>query len=437
MDPKPSSGNCPNTLLVGAPRVTGSERYVRHSADISLLTPAGRQDFGELWFEAERPWAWEAPDAEIFLLAVYQWAMALNADVRIDGTVTHGLLANLEEFGEAWVRWIPKTYKRIRVFAQAVQEPSLPAAPFDAVAAFSGGVDATFTAMRHAKAQVGYRSRKLQACAFIHGFDIGLDDEAAYEHAFEGARRTLDDVKVPLVRIRTNFRQLVPVSWEDAHVAALAAAMHTVQGVARAALVGSTKAYDELVIPYGSLPITDALLTSERMQIIHDGASHTRTQKVAAIATWPAGAQGLRVCWQEASMGRNCGKCEKCVRSMLNFRVSNLPIPDCFDEPLKPARILKAKMRAAPIFKEYYSLFMHGLKHGASPTILVPIAIVLGFAPIRWLWSNGLALPGRVIRKLGRMRAAKRAGGAPSVPAAMIPKCAKPAVFENTRSRTV
>ncbi|WP_085317686.1 hypothetical protein [Derxia lacustris] len=434
MDPKPSTGASPNTLLIGAPRVVGSERFVRHSAEISLLTPAGRQSFGELWFEAEKPWAWDQPDAEIFLLAVYQWAMTLHADVHVTGAVTHGLLANLEEFGEAWARWIPKNYKRIRVFADTVLEPLLPAAPFEAVAAFSGGVDATFTAMRHAKAQVGHRTRKLKACAFIHGFDIGLDDQAAYDHAFESASRTLADVQVPLIRIRTNFRQLVQVSWEDAHVAALAAALHTVQGTARVALVGSTKAYDELVIPYGSLPITDALLSSERMAVIHDGASHTRTQKVAAIATWPAGAQGLRVCWQEASNGRNCGKCEKCVRSMLNFRVSNLPIPDCFDEPLVPWRILKAKMRAAPIFKEYYSLFVHGLKHGASPTILVPIAIVLGFAPIRWLWSNGLAFPGRALRKLGRMRAAKQAA---SAPAALIPPAASKPTYENTRTGTL
>jgi len=431
LESKSSPGCSPRTLLIGAPRVVQGERFVRHSAEISLRSPAGREIVGELWFEAERPWAWEAPDAEIFLLAVYQWAMQLGADIEVSGGVTHGLLANLEEFGEAWVRWMPRTYKRIRVVADEVIEPYLSAAPFEAVAAFSGGVDATFTAMRHAKAQVGQRTRRLKACAFIHGFDIGLDDQAAYDHAFESARRTLDDVKVPLIRIRTNFRKLVPVSWEDAHVAALAAALHTVQGTARVGLVGSTKAYNELVIPYGSLPITDPMLSSERLGVIHDGASHTRTEKVAAIATWPAGAKGLRVCWQESSNGRNCGKCEKCIRSMLNFRVSNLPIPDCFDEPLVPWRILRAKMRAAPIFKEYYSLFVHGLKHHASPTILLPIAFVLGFAPIRWVWSTGVALPGRVVRKLGRMRRARR--GMPAQMSIVAPVAAKPP-FEDTRT---
>ena len=38
----------------------------------------------------------------------------------------------------------------------------------------------------------------------------------------------------------------------------------------------------------------------------------------------------LRVCARKIVGGRNCGRCEKCVRIILNFRVAGLPIPPAF-----------------------------------------------------------------------------------------------------------
>jgi len=63
-----------------------------------------------------------------------------------------------------------------------------------------------------------------------------------------------------------------------------------------------------------------------------DGATHSRTEKVKEIADWKVGIDNLRVCWQGGQKDRNCGKCEKCIRTQLNFLATGNPIPKSFPD---------------------------------------------------------------------------------------------------------
>jgi hypothetical protein len=40
------------------------------------------------------------------------------------------------------------------------------------------------------------------------------------------------------------------------------------------------------------------------------------------------------VCWEGVDQGRNCGVCEKCIRTKLNFLAAGIESPECFQEPL-------------------------------------------------------------------------------------------------------
>jgi hypothetical protein len=57
------------------------------------------------------------------------------------------------------------------------------------------------------------------------------------------------------------------------------------------------------------------------------------------ICDYPEIAARLRVCWQGPQTGANCGRCEKCVRTKLNFAANRQP-PLCFDDQLTHAQIL-------------------------------------------------------------------------------------------------
>jgi len=99
---------------------------------------------------------------------------------------------------------------------------------------------------------------------------------------------------------------------------------------ARTGLIAGEFAYH--VVPrWGVHPLTDPLLSSEAFRIVHDGAAFTRMEKVETIADWPEALQDLRVCWAGTARDRNCGRCSKCVRTILAFRSVGLPLPPCFE----------------------------------------------------------------------------------------------------------
>ena len=63
-----------------------------------------------------------------------------------------------------------------------------PARSARAIAAFSGGLDSTCTAIRHTRGLAGWRTEALGALLLVHGFDIALDRAAEFDGARERAR---------------------------------------------------------------------------------------------------------------------------------------------------------------------------------------------------------------------------------------------------------
>jgi hypothetical protein len=127
--------------------------------------------------------------------------------------------------------------------------------------------------------------------------------------------------------VKTNWRQVVSEDWEQDFGAGLAACLSLFASVASIGLMGSDEDYAHFVLPWGSNPITNHLLSSGSFRLVTEGGGLTRTQKVAAISKVPAVAERLRVCWQGPQTGHNCGVCEKCMRTKLNFLAVGGEIP--------------------------------------------------------------------------------------------------------------
>ena len=87
---------------------------------------------------------------------------------------------------------------------------------------------------------------------------------------------------------------------------------------------------DYLEEPQGSTPWTDPLLGSDAFRIVHDGAGYTRMQKIDSLLSWESALPFIRVCFERKGVKINCGKCEKCIRTILSFRVVGAGLPSCF-----------------------------------------------------------------------------------------------------------
>lgn len=298
------------------------------AASVRLEPPLN--GFDELW------WRTTATDtmtpgsvADAALLAVVMPAMANGLDIVIDGApVSSALLANLTEAQRAWSDWQGWRPVQIQASSAGTTTTSPPSA--GALAAYSGGVDSTYTLWRHLEGDAGHQRRRLDAAMFVSGFDIPLGDPTLHA-AIHRALPPIESRGVPVVVAETNIRDLHP-DWQRYHGFALASMLTFAGGSQQAGLVAASDTYARPMLGWGSNPITDHLLSSDGLQIVHDGCTD-RVEKVRAIAEWPDALDALRFCWMGPAYDRNCGRCLKCITMAMILRTLELE-PSCFDHPV-------------------------------------------------------------------------------------------------------
>ena len=158
-------------------------------------------------------------------------------------------------------------------------------------------------------------------------FDIPLEEEGMFRYAFERAEAVTRSLGIPLFPVRTNYRVLYRRGWKHMHGLALAAALQQFKGIAGTALLAASAAYDFPLGAWGSSAAVDHLYAGGGFRFIHDGAAVQRRAKCLAIAEWEAGYNGLRVCWEGPDPSRNCGRCEKCLRTLIDCMLLDLAPP--------------------------------------------------------------------------------------------------------------
>ena len=69
-------------------------------------------------------------------------------------------------------------------------------------------------------------------------------------------------------------------------------------------------------------------------QVVHDGAEAERIDKARKLMESPVALRNLRVCFETPEGGYNCGRCEKCFRTMATLRILGVLDRATFDHPL-------------------------------------------------------------------------------------------------------
>jgi hypothetical protein len=282
------------------------------------------------------------PSCEGFVLTALFYAMRHGTTLRVHGSLTQVGLYNLEEFVAAWAAWRPKLYKRFDIIPDKIITDERP--PLHrAIAAFSGGVDGTFTVldnkMRHSAGGFDIRSAMM-----VHGFDVDYDNDAGFAELVARVEPTLNDLGVGLKIIKTDSKKYCQGrAWDDCFGAQIAGCLHQFSGAYDTGLIGSSEPYTALLIPHGASPLTDRLFSGGYMSLVHHGAQFSRTMKVEVLARHPEIVERLKVCWEGTSQHENCGICEKCIRTRLNFMAVGIHRPGCFEDPFDLSMVKKIR----------------------------------------------------------------------------------------------
>jgi hypothetical protein len=274
-----------------------------------------------VWFAASEDFGREA---DFLLPLTLPSAMVTGSRLRLPGTFSPQLLSTVPKIQDIFCLWAEAEeswgleFQRVPVHAKVRSRPVADRAS-GVACLFSGGLDSFYTLLKHRD--------EVTHLIFVHGFDIPLTNQTLRAQAVQAAREGARELGKTLIEVETNFRSLFSdplINWRVNMGAALASVALLFQNRFRNVLIAASNTYTVLD-PWGSHPLLDPLWSTELTEIQHDGCEATRTEKAAYISEYELALEWLRVCLvnpNKPTSVYNCGRCEKCLRTMIDLRIA-------------------------------------------------------------------------------------------------------------------
>ncbi len=306
-------------MLIGAPKVSHDGDEVVISARVEI--GSGNELPEVLWFRVPR----EAEDlisprADAFAAALALLAASRGEPLSLRAPLSPRLGYGLREYLRAFSGWFPLKFSVVEVRGEGYV-PAIPPSDGVTMTAFTGGVDSFYTVWDHLPDRLPVPRACVEYALFVHGFDIPLADTQTYRVACETYDPILRRAGVRLLRLSTNARDFLrEIPWEPAHGAPVAAAALILSAGTRRLLVPTGSVYDT-TLPHGTDHRVVHWLSTEALESVAFGMHADRSTKIAALAGWPETYGALRVCWERPDGVRNCGRCEKCLRTMISLEL--------------------------------------------------------------------------------------------------------------------
>ncbi|WP_428305408.1 hypothetical protein [Lacipirellula sp.] len=289
--------------------------------EIRLITRIKRQgQQQELWhqFAYELAPYIDCTTNDSGLTAVLLEAMRCNEPIWCEAPISSTLLRNLRYYMHA-MRSLYPSLNIVEIQADSLPRNRQASAASERAMGFSCGVDSFCSLLdwHHACRQPEFAVTRL---FFADAGSHGSGDAA--EYLFQERKTKVEAVAaqlgLPVTTVRSNVHLFGDLPFEHTHVARTISCVMPLQGFITTYLVPSTNRYLDLC-PDGSTPLADHLLSSELVEVVHDGAQYSRIEKCQRIASWKLTYDHLNVCTMETPEARNCSACNKCARAMLTF----------------------------------------------------------------------------------------------------------------------
>lgn len=298
-------------------RMTRPRKVLESDGRVTLLHPVTVQDREfELFLRVPGEPVYEG--VEPFIALTLLPAMRLGTDIVVETPVSPKFLKGIEKIQEQLHAWFPQELKKVRVEAEPMRSPPAPIETGKSGCLFSGGVDSFYSILTHRE--------ELSGLIFGHGLDIQLDRFDLRERVQQQLRHAAEDIRLPLVEVETNARHLfdATVDWGKHYHGSVLAGVALVLSRRFASMIIPSGRTPDMLFPWGSHPEVDPLWSTEWFAIIHDSIETSRSEKIMFIAGAEVAQKHLRVCYHNVSGKLNCGRCEKCLRTMVVLRAAGV-----------------------------------------------------------------------------------------------------------------
>lgn len=294
------------------------------------------------------------------LLTAFPIAMKKGLDLEVEGSFDPLLIKNLEKVSEMWWRWRPDKFSRpVRIVEKGCNKQETRSYSVDldsSIMAFSGGVDSTYALLRYNEKNP---DKKIKKCVMINGFGYDLSESSAYGKQYEKNKSFLEKEDVYLYSARTNYKNIV--AWYPFfHAMGIAAVLNLYAKENRVGAVGLDYDYDEErnLGPWGNLFVLNTLYSASSFFIEPIGGDKNRVEKIAYLHQHGM-LSSVTVCNNVERYGRNCGVCEKCIRTMLTCDIKNVEYESIFGRAVLNKDIEKLKISKPTQYIFYTTLLKH------------------------------------------------------------------------------
>lgn len=316
---------------------------------------------------------------EALLAAALPLAMAQRQSLQLDPLDPHLLKA---------LPALQTLYERLPNRLQPIEVVSSPAPASRTRASgvgcfFSKGLDSFYTFLE--------QHEDITHLLWIRGFDspAHLQDEM-----LEPIRQLAERHGKTLVEIRTNLvRWARPhVPWSTYHGNCLFTLAHLLKGTLGKVYIPATGSFERL-LAWGSHPQLDGLWSSSDLEIVHHGKEAGRAEKLSRWGQNPELVSNLQVCRGPRAAGqRNCGRCDKCLRTLLAWQAAgNSP-----DRNWKPRLRDLLALKPTPCALVLWEVLLQECQRMQAPwptrravrLALSVLYLKAGWNQLRYLWQK-------------------------------------------------
>ncbi len=297
------------------------------------------------------------PEPDAFLLAAAFPAIRHGERrIALEGAACPRLRDGLEAAAALIEGWYGEPRRLPAIEPSGGFRAPFPASPRSA-AFLSGGADSLDLFLRNRSRFATDHPASIRDGLHVAGFPFihapGSDAEQDLrDRASRSSSALAAALDVALTRIDSNILDVEPsfaFAGREYFAAAYASMAHLFSSRWTDVALASGHEIPAVLTPTGSHPLLDPLFSTGALEIRHEGADRTRLEKIEAIAARPELLAHLLVCHEAPLPGGvlNCGRCEKCVRTMTELAAAGAPPGAAsFAAELTPAAIESADVPA-------------------------------------------------------------------------------------------
>lgn len=274
----------------------------------------------------EEYWDYIPETADPFFPGLLIPCMFAGEDLEIFPPLSEKLMENQLLVQDIFHTWHPNEARKVEVKTKILHK-NQPGSIQRNATFFSLGVDSMYSLLKHLPQNGASADNELTSLVYMKGMELPLKTYSKNQD-----RPVIDAIKkvgrhydLDVIIGETNLRDVFPLDWEEQYFG---------PGLASTAL-SLSNGFGKIFIPSShsyrfffhdpSSPLLDHLWSTEQTNIIHDGAEKERAQKISDLIAKDAFAlTNLRVCIDNEGGIHNCGKCSKCIRTMITLEILGL-----------------------------------------------------------------------------------------------------------------